>query len=135
MELTQKADDKSQLEMSKMRKQMTEQGQQVKLFEQLKEFFDQTKENLQIIADPEEEQDFKDIAKEELQKVKEQIDELSEEIVEIILPKSDADQRNCTIEILQAAGGSESSLFAEDLFKMYQGYCRIMGFRATEIEF
>lgn len=71
MELTQKADDKSQLEMSKMRKQMTEQGQQVKLFEQLKEFFDQTKENLQIIADPEEEQDFKDIAKEELQKVKE----------------------------------------------------------------
>ena len=135
MELTQKADDKSQLEMSKMRKQMTEQGQQVKLFEQLKEFFDQTKENLQIIADPEEEQDFKDIAKEELQKVKEQIDELSEEIVEIILPKSDADQRNCTIEILQAAGGSESSLFAEDLFKMYQGYCRIMSFRATEIEF
>ena len=36
---------------------------------------------------------------------------------------------------MQAAGGSESSLFAEDLFKMYQGYCRIMGFRATEIEF
>ena len=36
---------------------------------------------------------------------------------------------------MQAAGGSESSLFAEDLFKMYQGYCRGMGFRAQEREF
>ena len=39
MELSQKADDKSQLEMSRMRKQMTDQGQQVKLFEQLKGLF------------------------------------------------------------------------------------------------
>ena len=59
------------------------------------------------------------------------IEELAEEIVEIILPKSDADQRNCTVEVLQAAGGSESSLFAEELFKMYTSYCRLMGFRVT----
>ena len=60
---------------------------------------------------------------------------MSEDIIDVILPKSDADQRNCTIEIMQAAGGSESSLFAEDLYKMYQGYCRMMGFRAQELEF
>jgi peptide chain release factor 1 len=50
------------------------------------------------------------------------------------LPTSDADQRNCTIEVLQSVGGSESSLFAEDIFKMYQGYCRLMGFRVTILE-
>lgn len=59
---------------------------------------------------------------------------MCDDIVEIILPQSDADQRNCTIEVMQAAGGSESSLFAEDLFKMYQGYCRMMGFRCKQTE-
>ena len=60
---------------------------------------------------------------------------MSEEIIEAILPKNDADQRSCTVEVMQAAGGSESSLFAEDLFKMYEGYCRLMGFRAQQLEF
>ena len=62
------------------------------------------------------------------------MEEHAEEVIDIILPKSDADQRNCTLEVLQAAGGSESSLFAEDLFKMYQSYCRAMGFRCQQIE-
>ena len=60
---------------------------------------------------------------------------MTEDIIDVILPKSDADQRDCQIEVLQAAGGSESSLFAEDLYKMYQGYCRMMGFRVQELHF
>lgn len=66
-----------------------------------------------------EDQDIRDIALEELKSLQEQLEEFAEDIVDVILPKSDADQRNCTIEVMQAAGGSESSLFAEDLFKMY----------------
>lgn len=89
----------------------------------------QTSDNTQIINTPDEEPELKEIAEEELEGLEEEIDEIADDIVDVILPKSDADQRNCTIEVLQAAGGSESSLFAEDLFKMYQGYCRNMGFR------
>ena len=36
---------------------------------------------------------------------------------------------------MQAAGGSESSLFAGDIFDMYKQYCRIMGFKAVQTEF
>ena len=74
---------------------------------------------------------MKDIAEEELEQVLEQIEEFTEEIIEEIIPKNDADQRDCTLEVMQAAGGSESSLFAGDIFDMYKQYCRIMGFKAV----
>ena len=37
--------------------------------------------------------------------------------------------------IIGAAGGSESSLFAEDLVEMYKNYCRLMGFRFKQLDF
>ena len=61
------------------------------------------------------------------------IEELQEEIVDVILPKNKADTRNsCTLEIMQASGGSESSLFAELILDMYKNYCRNMGFKMKE---
>ena len=41
--------------------------------------------------DDEEDQEIKEIASEELESLSEQIDEIAEDIVELILPKSDAD--------------------------------------------
>ena len=43
---------------------------------------------------------MKEIAVEELESLEEQIDAMGEDIVEVILPKNDADQRNCTIEVM-----------------------------------
>lgn len=63
------------------------------------------------------------------------IDSHCEEIVEVIIPKLDADRRDVTLEIQSAAGGSESSLFANDLCEMYKNYCRIMGWRLKQIDF
>jgi len=107
----------------------------VKLFKEYRQLFDQMQECQAILGDKDEEKEMVDIAKEEMEGIEEQIDEQAEEIVEAILPKSDADARNCTMEIMQAAGGSESSLFAEDLYNMYKNYCRVMGFRFKELEF
>lgn len=62
-----------------------------------------------------------------------ELDELQEEIVDHILPISTADARNgCTLEIMQAAGGSESSLFAEEILNMYRNYSRRQGYRFKE---
>ena len=58
------------------------------------------------------------------------IEEIQEEIVDAILPETDADKQNqCTLEIMQAAGGSESSLFAEEIGNMYLTFCNKMNFR------
>ena len=35
---------------------------------------------------------------------------------------------------MQAAGGSESSLFALDILGMYKNYCELMGFRIKEVK-
>ena len=61
---------------------------------------------------------------------------ISDEIIEQILPITKADQQNaCTIEIMQAAGGSESSLFAEEILGMYVNFCKLKGWRFTEEKF
>ena len=114
---------------------MTKQSQKVKMFNEFKNIFDLVHEYTDLRNDVTEDQDIRDMALQELKIFQEQVEEFAEEIVDVILPKSDADQRNCTIEVMQAAGGSESSLFAEDLFKMYQGYIRSMGFRFEQLEF
>lgn len=65
-----------------------------------------------------------------------QIEEVQEEIIEQILPITKADQQNsCTVEIMQAAGGSESSLFAEEILGMYQNFCKLKGWRFSEEKF
>ena len=40
-----------------------------------------------------------------------------------LLPKDDADKKNAIIEIRAGTGGLEASLFASDLFKMYEKVC------------
>ena len=63
--------------------------------------------------------DMKQMAIEERSKLIDEIDRLEEDIIDILIPRSKADESNCTLEIKHAMGGSESSLFAEDLMKMY----------------
>lgn len=45
------------------------------------------------------------------------------------------DRKNVSLEIRQAAGGSESSLFAEDLVNMYKAYCQLKGWRCQQEEY
>ena len=69
------------------------------------------------------------MAQDDIERGKENLNELQEEIIEELIPKRDVDSKNCSIEIRQAAGGSESSLFAEDLVNMYKAYSLNKGWR------
>lgn len=60
---------------------------------------------------------------EEFNSLLSKIDELQDYCLEELLPKGKHD--NCseiTLEVRSGAGGSESSLFAEEIFLMYQAY-------------
>ena len=47
--------------------------------------------------------------------------EISEKKLKLfLLPKDEADKKNAIIEIRAGTGGLEASLFASDLFKMYE---------------
>lgn len=83
----------------------------------------------------EKDEEIIDIANQELAEIEEQIEGQADEIIDLLLPKTDVDGRNCTLEVMQAAGGSESSLFCEEIFNMYKAYCRLMGFKAEQVDF
>ena len=86
--------------------------------------FDKNKEELEkIINDMKSEKDIKNLAELELEDlIKKKINN-EKKIKLFLLPKDEADTKNAIIEIRAGTGGLEASLFASDLFKMYEKVC------------
>ena len=83
--------------------------------------FESEKRDLEkIINDKKSDQEIKDLAQIELEQLVKK-NEINEKKIKIfLLPKDDADKKNAIIEIRAGTGGLEASLFASDLFKMYE---------------
>ena len=85
------------------------------------DLFNQNKKDLEkIINDKDSEQDIKKLAESELSELLKKKDINEKKIKLFLLPKDDADKKNAIIEIRAGTGGLEASLFASDLFKMYE---------------
>jgi len=67
-------------------------------------------------------EDFKDLAKEELNRLREIKPKLEEELKLLLLPKDPNDDKNIILEIRAGTGGDEAALFAADLFRMYSRF-------------
>jgi len=78
-----------------------------------------TKEVLNTEKDPE----FKEMAKEELEELLPKKEKLEENIRLLLIPKDPQDSKNAIVEIRAGTGGDEASIFAGDLFRMYQKFC------------
>ena len=55
--------------------------------------------------------------------------DLEKELKLLLLPKDSMDDRNVMIEIRAGAGGDEASIFVGDVLRMYQHYCRDLGYK------
>jgi len=83
--------------------------------------YNKEKEELEkILNDANTEDDFKIMTKNELNGLKKQYEINEKKLKLFLLPKDDADKKNAIIEIRAGTGGLEASLFAADLFKMYE---------------
>lgn len=80
-----------------------------------------------LIADPATDAEFRDLAYEERDAARTEIDARAREILVALLPKDAADERGVILEIRAGTGGDEASLFAGDLFRMYQRYAAQKG--------
>lgn len=69
-----------------------------------------------------EDREFLDGIRSELPSLEEQTDNLIRELRSLLLPQDERWQRNCIVEIRGAAGGSEATLFAADIYRMYKRY-------------
>ena len=83
--------------------------------------FEKNKNDLEkIINDASSDKEIKEIAYIELQEIIKQHKINKKKIKLFLLPKDEADSKNAIIEIRAGTGGLEASLFASDLFKMYE---------------
>ena len=74
-------------------------------------------------AEEESDKEMKDLLTAEGYDCKEQLAKINEELKILLLPKDDADEKGCVLEIRAGAGGEEAALFAGVLCRMYSGYC------------
>ncbi|MFN5888986.1 MAG: peptide chain release factor 1 [Bacteroidota bacterium] len=86
------------------------------------------------ILKSEKDKELRDMAKEELELLESQEKELEEKIRIQLLPKDPEDAKPAVVEIRSGTGGDEASIFAGDLYRMYQRYCDARGWRINVVE-
>ena len=99
----------------------------IKLFDERKRLNAQLSESHEMMAgnDPE----LAELARVEAERLETQVASNEQELTEALLPKDPNDDRDCIIEIRAAAGGDEASLFAGELYRMYNRWCEIHDYK------
>ncbi len=83
----------------------------------------------------EKDEEFRAMAKTELEELLLKQTELEEEIRVILLPQDPEDAKNAIVEIRAGTGGDEASIFAGDLYRMYTRYCDLKGWKVNVVDF
>lgn len=76
----------------------------------------------EILASPDADKDFKELAADELKSAKQTLSAAAEDLKILLLPKDPNDSKNVIVEIRGGAGGEEAALFSASLFRMYTMY-------------
>lgn len=94
----------------------------VNAYEALKVVFSNINNNKELL-ETEKDEEFRELAKADLDELTQQKEKLEEQIKWLMVPKDPEDEKNCVVEIRAGTGGDEASLFAGDLYRMYTRYC------------
>lgn len=73
--------------------------------------------------------DMRALAEIEFADLKLRVPELERQLRILLLPKDEADEKNAILEVRAGTGGDEAALFAGELFRMYQRYSELKGWR------
>jgi peptide chain release factor 1 len=89
---------------------------------------------LEALLNSHDEAEMMTLIKEEVNKIKQQQDDLLRRLKLSLMPKDPAKDRDVIVEIRAGAGGGEASLFAADLFRMYSRYAEGKGWQVGIID-
>ncbi|MFI4987117.1 MAG: peptide chain release factor 1 [Alphaproteobacteria bacterium] len=87
-----------------------------------------------LVGDPASDAEMKALAEEEMRTLKGRLPELERDLQRMLLPKDAADEKSAILEIRAGTGGEEAALFAATLFRMYQRYADIHGWKVELLE-
>lgn len=104
----------------------------VEKYERYKKLRTEIKELEAMVAGKDAE--FRDMASEDLRRVKAEVSTLEEDLRIGLLPRDPNEDRNVILEIRAGAGGDEAGLFAGDLLRMYSRYAEKHGWKLEPLE-
>lgn len=81
-------------------------------------------------SDPE----LKEMAKMEIEELADLQEPMEEKIKYLLIPKDPNDNKNAIVEIRSGTGGDEASLFAGDLYRMYERFCQNNKWKTEVVE-
>ena len=83
----------------------------------------------ELIADSESDDEMVEMAKAEFAELVPKITDMEQNLRVLLLPKDEADDKNVILEVRAGTGGDEAALFAGDLYRMYQRYTDLKGWK------
>ena len=108
----------------KYRQLMKEQNELTPIVEKYQEYRaakDGVEDSLAILEE-ENDEEMRELAKEELAECKAKVESCEQELKILMLPKDPNDDKNVIVEIRGGAGGDEAALFAAEIYRMYVKY-------------
>ena len=88
-----------------------------------------------LLKDPTTDKELRELAVEDLETTRHELDSLSRKLTSSLTPKHPFANFPCLLEIRPGAGGSEAALFASDLLRMYKAYCSRKGYRVSTLKY
>src|SRR5512136_3101687 len=118
-------------EMQKLARERAESSRLVETYKTYKRVNEEIQQSQELLQESDEE--MRDLAKAELQTLKERLASLEEELKILLLPRDPRDERNIFLEIRAGTGGEEAALFAAQLFRMYAKYAEAKRWRVEVV--
>ena len=79
-------------------------------------------DDAKLVLNKEKDEEFREMAKVELDELSNKKNQIEEEIKVLLIPKDPDDEKSVILEIRAGTGGDEAAIFAGDLLRMYQLY-------------
>ena len=86
-------------------------------------------EEAQEILHSSDDKELVDLARAELESLRQSQETAEAELKEMLLPRDPSDEKNTIVEIRAGTGGDEAALFAADLYRMYSKYSEDRGWK------
>ena len=122
-----------QKEWQRLMKEMSDLEPIVKEYTAYKKAKEELEEAKEIL-DMEDDEELREMAREELKANEAAIEEYTENLKILLLPKDPNDDKNVILEIRAGTGGDEAALFGSDLLRMYLRYAERMRWKTELIE-
>jgi len=94
-------------------------------YEDVDKTVEEAKELLSTALD----KDFREMVEAEFYDGKEKLETIKEQLTVLLIPRDPNDDRSVIVEIRGGAGGEESALFANSLYRMYSMYAATKGYK------